>query len=140
MTVELSARERGDFQTPEKLARQVWATLDGSQHDLVIEPTFGLGSFLTTLPNDCQAHVLGWEIHEEYYRTTVEAVKAAIDDSRTTLLLRDVFTASDTDINTPPGSSILVIGNPPWVTNSEQGTFGGENTGKKRNFKMLSGL
>jgi len=138
--VNLSARQRGDFQTPEELAREVWKTLDASQFDLIIEPTFGLGSFLTTMPDDCKANVLGWEIQEDYYQTTIEELRGKIDHRRLKLLRRDVFLASGADINVLPDSTVLVIGNAPWVTNSEQGTLGGENTGTKRNLKMLPGF
>lgn len=139
-TVKLSARQRGDFQTPKELAREVWKTLDASQFDLVIEPTFGLGSFLTTMPDDCKANVLGWEIHEDYYQTTIEELRDKIDHRRLKLLRRDVFLASGADINVSSDSTVLVIGNAPWVTNSEQGTLGGENTGTKRNLKTLPGF
>ncbi len=139
-TVKLTARQRGDFQTPEELAREVWSTLDAAQYDLVIEPTFGLGSFLTTMPSECKANVLGWEIHKIYYQAMIATFGEKIDSSRVRLLRRDVFTASGTDITATPDSTVLVIGNPPWVTNSEQGTLGGANSGEKRNLKNLSGF
>ncbi|MCA1635296.1 MAG: hypothetical protein LC802_16795 [Acidobacteria bacterium] len=139
-TVKLTARQRGDFQTPEELAREVWRTIPSGQIDLVIEPTFGLGSFLTTMPGDCMADVLGWEIHENYYSATVEKLGSRAGGGEIRFLRRDVFSASISDINVSSESSVLVIGNPPWVTNSEQGVLGGENTGSKRNLKALSGL
>lgn len=139
-TVNLSARQRGDFQTPEELAREVWASLDASRFDLVVEPTFGLGSFLATMPNACRANVLGWEIHKDYYQAALAQMRDKIDQSRLRLLRRDIFAASGNDINTTPDTTVLVIGNPPWVTNSEQGMLGGMNTGEKRNLKTLSGF
>lgn len=36
--------------------------------------------------------------------------------------------------------NVLVLGNFPWVTNSQQGAIGGENLPKKRNFQNRSGL
>jgi hypothetical protein len=133
LVVELSARQRGDFQTPEELARQVWATIDCSQFDLIIEPTFGLGSFLITKP-DCSGGVIGWEIDKDYYQSTIEKVSEA------KLVLKDVFTVTSSDVPATPDSSVLVIGNPPWVTNAEQSVLGGRNTGTKQNLKSLNGF
>jgi hypothetical protein len=50
------------------------------------------------------------------------------------------FSASYEDIKVAPTASVLVIGNPPWVTNSEQGTLGGGNTGRKYKFENSAGL
>ena len=38
------------------------------------------------------------------------------------------------------GEPILVIGNPPWVTNSAMGLLGGSNLPSKSNFQRLRGL
>lgn len=139
-TDNLSARQRGDFQTPEELAREVWACLDTSRFDLVIEPTFGLGSFLRTMPRGYAGKVLGWEIHEEYYRATLEIIRDRVAPDRLRLFRGDVFSAAPGDLDATPDDEVLVIGNPPWVTNAEQGARGGGNTGGKRNIKKLAGL
>jgi len=134
----LTPRQRGDYQTPHDLARQVWETLKGAQFDLVIEPTFGMGSFFETMPATCNAAVIGWEIHQEYYWATVEGV--ASNRRQYDLYHGDILDASIADIVAPLGGDILVIGNPPWVTNAEQGVLGGRNTGGKVNLKNLPGL
>ena len=131
----LSARQRGDFQTPVDLARQIWATLDAASYDLIIEPTFGLGSFLATLPLAYRADVMGWEIEPEHWAAT----RAAMPE-RFRLHCSDIFAATLSDLGMPNDSQLLVIGNPPWVTNAEQGTLGGRNTGVKKNLKALAGL
>lgn len=136
----LSSRQRGDFQTPQELARKVWATINARQFDLIIEPTFGLGSFLATMPDGCGASVLGWEIESRYIRPTIEKLQARFPRRGFQLFNRDVFTVTSSEIPAPPNSSVLVIGNPPWVTNAEQGAMGGKNTGRKQNLKSLDGL
>ncbi len=135
---ELSARQRGDFQTPAALARKVWATIDVTQFDVIIEPTFGLGSFLVTIPGHARAKVVGWEIHGEYQQAAAAALQGHAGTFH--LLHGDVLNAVSADIDAPRDSSLLVIGNPPWVTNSEQGSLGGRNTGRKHNLKNLAGL
>jgi hypothetical protein len=129
--IALSPRQRGDFQTPVELARQVWSTVNVSDFDTIIEPTFGLGAFLKTLP-PTKAKVIGWEIEPSYF----EQVKS----NSHLLYLKDVFTVKQEDTLTNFASRVLVIGNPPWITNSEQSSLGGLNTGTKRNLKSLSGL
>lgn len=136
----LSPRQRGDFQTPEELARKIWATIDYRQFDLIIEPTFGLGSFLTTMPADCAAPVLGWEIESQCVQAARERLGRQQPLREFRLFHRDVFTVKASDIPASAQSRVLVIGNPPWVTNAEQGLLGGKNTGKKSNLKSLNGL
>ncbi len=140
MQVQLSHRQRGDFQTPQALASLVWKTLDPSQFDLIIEPTFGTGAFLRTLPETSRGMVLGWEIHQDYYQATKGALNTDPKHNGTKLFQRDVFEIRSSDIPAGQLSTVLVIGNPPWVTNAEQSALGGQNTGTKRNLKGLSGL
>ncbi len=113
LSIELSKRQRGDFQTPEPLARLIWDQLDTTKYDLVIEPTFGLGAFLTTIPPECPAQVVGWKIHHEYHAATT----AHLADSqvrRFALRQGDVFDATFKNIEVPANASILIIGNPPY--------------------------
>ncbi|MCA1566781.1 MAG: hypothetical protein LC803_14280 [Acidobacteria bacterium] len=135
---KLSARVRGDFQTPVELARLVWDTVDVSGVDLIIEPTFGAGSFLLSIPENCTAEVLGWEIDEFHYFSATENLKNQRRKAR--LIKGDVFAATASDIQLTPDASVLVIGNPPWVTNAEQGSLGESNAGKKHNLKNLPGF
>lgn len=137
--MDLSPRQRGDFQTPEDLASNIWAALDTSRFDVVIEPTFGLGSFIVTMPTNCKAKIRGWEIHREYYRATVEKVAGKSFDSAPVLFQRDVFTVTPDDLDFPPDASVLVVGNPPWVTNSEQGALQGEY-GREKKSKDIKGV
>lgn len=137
----LSARQRGDFQTPESLVAQVWSTLDASSYDLIVEPSFGLGAFFMGMPRVeiGKGNLVGWEIYNEYYDATVQAlIRRQYPVDR--LFRGDVLSASASDIGGSPDSSVLVVGNPPWVTNAEQGSLGGKNTGRKSNVKGLRGM
>lgn len=135
----LTARQRGDFQTPEALARQVWA-MCSAPYDVVIEPTFGLGAFLTAMPDEVNADVVGWEINEDYYQFTHSQLVAQRPAQNLQLMWGDVFCASASDLNLSSAAAVLVIGNPPWITNAEQGVLGGRNTGRKSNLKALPGF
>lgn len=137
---KLTSRQRGDFQTPEGLASNVWSTLEPSRFDLIIEPTFGKGSFLLTLPNNSKGTIVGWEIDSDYFHETKAALTHHCKYSEMNLVLGDVFNTRSSDLRVDRSSKVLVIGNPPWVTNSEQSSLGGQNTGTKRNLKSLKGL
>ncbi len=139
-SVKLSPRQRGDFQTPEALAQLVWKTLDPSQFDFIIEPTFGKGSFLSTLPDTASEAILGWEIDQDHFEQTKVALHSHPKSGQMRLSLGDIFKIDQNDVSVDATSRVLVIGNPPWVTNSEQSSLGSLNTGTKRNLKSLSGL
>lgn len=134
---ELNIRQRGDFQTPEPLARQVWSLVNVADYDLLIEPTFGAGSFLSTAPEDGTTPIFGWEIHREHYERTRARFAGR---ARMQLAHGDIFAVTGDDLPLNAATAALVIGNPPWVTSAEQGVLGGRNTGPKRNMKALAGL
>src|SRR5207302_7770979 len=45
-----------------------------------------------------------------------------------------------TDLEWSETGPLLVVGNPPWVTNSELGTLGSDNLPQKTNIKGLRGI
>ena len=129
--------EFGDFQTPDVLARATCEMLYrlGVSPGSIVEPTCGRGSFLqavtSVFPNCTQ--VIGVEVNPDY-ATAAKAIERA-----------DVY-CEDFFEKDWPGTldgllePILVIGNPPWVTNSAVGTLGGTNLPAKSNFQRLNGL
>ena len=129
--------EFGDFQTPDVLARnvcEVLRNLDISP-ETVLEPTCGKGSFLrasTEFFSSC-SNVFGYEIRPEY----VEEAKS-VDGA--TVRCQDFFQMDWPGLFRQLQEPILVIGNPPWVTNSAMGAVGGTNLPAKSNFRGFSGL
>ena len=129
--------EFGDFQTPAALADQVCGKLGalGVTPRSIIEPTCGTGSLLraavAAFPD--ASSVIGVEINPEYAE-----VARAVDqaDVRCRDFFRTDWPGTLTDLRDP----VLVIGNPPWVTNSEMGRLGGSNLPDKSNFQRLRGL
>lgn len=134
-------KEFGDFQTPESLATRavgLVAKLFGTP-ETVIEPTAGLGAFLQASAKqwDGAATYEGYEINKEY----VDAAEASLEGSGAVLHHRDFFTEDWNQNLAKSGSSrVLVIGNPPWVTNSDLGQLGSSNLPKKTNFQGLRGF
>jgi hypothetical protein len=136
--------EYGDFQTPDDLARAVCARLRaaGIRPDTIVEPTCGAGSFLVaaaeTFPE--ASRIFGFEINPGH----LEALHHRINEhpilARIELQQSDFFTADWKAHFDKMPDQILVIGNFPWVTNSEQSVIGGNNLPEKNNFMGHKGF
>ncbi len=86
--------------------------------------------------------ILAVEIQESHCRS---ARSLSIDrgprGSRVEITHADLFDLDlKRDLNWLEGGPLLVIGNPPWVTNSELGALGSRSRPPRRNFKGLSGM
>ncbi len=124
--------ELGDFQTPPRLAALIVERLSDRTWDRLLEPTCGSGSFLAA-GSGFAIECVGIEVQPAYAR-----------EARTygTVIEADIFDmdfARDVSWKDPTGS-LLVIGNPPWVTNSQLGSFGSLNLPDKRNIRGLRGI
>lgn len=147
----IARREYGDFQTPRNLSDTVCSLLRSQRVSpmILIEPTFGKGSFIISALNSFPAlsQIHGVEIHEPYCWHTkfiiLEHFVERPDVNRPSIYLYcdDVFTFDFRSIaDTLDQGETLVIGNPPWVTNSELSSLNSTNIPKKSNFKSHNGL
>jgi hypothetical protein len=138
----VSARkEFGDFQTPLDLAREVVALLDSlfGGPSRIIEPTAGLGAFLQAAQErwETAAAYQGYELNPAY----VEAARSCLAGRNIAITQQDFFQGDWRRILCPAGDEkVLVLGNPPWVTNSELGSLGSKNLPAKTNFQGLRGF
>jgi len=134
-------KEFGDFQTPESLATRATslvASIYGTP-DCVIEPTAGLGTFLKSAVAQWQndSEYEGYEINEEY----VKEARKDLENLGVKFFHRDFFTEDwKKNLARSGNSKLLVIGNPPWVTNSDLGQLGSQNLPDKTNFQGLRGF
>lgn len=125
-----SVREFGDFQTPLDLARRVVARLraEGSAPGAVIEPGCGRGAFVRAALEAFDAPVLGVEINPEHLAALRE-----LDPARVTPVAGDFFAVDwEARLAALPGP-LLILGNPPWVTNAELGRLGSANRAPRTN-------
>jgi len=132
-----AAVEFGDFQTPHALCRQVCHVLSqsGLSPASIVEPTCGKGSFLRTSTRvfpDCRS-ILGFEINPVY----AEEV-AAIDGI--SVRQADFFATDWPDVFGMLPEPVLVIGSPPWVTNSSIGSLNGSNLPVRSNLLNMPGM
>lgn len=129
--------EFGDFQTPPELAREACRALRrlGTSPASILEPTCGKGAFLRASLEGFEnvATVLGVEVNPEYVRAarSVPGVRVECGD----FFERD-WPATLDSLSEP----LLVVGNPPWVTNSAVGAIRGTNLPTKSNFQKHAGL
>lgn len=137
-------RELGDFQTPLPLVKLVLDCLgrSGKQWARAIEPTCGYGNFVKGLlelakpPREIQA----FELQQDYLE---EVGKLGYDGSSTRAIFKhaDIFRLNfQRDLQWRESGPLLVVGNPPWVTNAELGVLGSDNLPMKANIKQLRGI
>lgn len=135
--------EFGDFQTPTALANEVCALLKrlGIEPDTIIEPTCGTGAFLVAAAEIFPKAILsGWEINADYVKQARMALKAAKERNRSTIKAQDFFSHDWAAEVAMAAGSVLVLGNPPWVTNSAVASLNGSNLPVKENFMGLRGI
>ena len=131
-------REYGDYQTPIDFAEKVCTYLKDYRHikpSAIVEPTCGVGSFLESSLLFEANEYYGIEINPEYCDTC----RKKINDSRVKIINSDFFTFSSKAL-IQDKRQILVIGNPPWITNSTLSALGSNNLPIKANFKGLKGI
>ena len=136
-------RELGDFQTPSALVTQVLQALGpiGGRWPRVLEPTCGSGQFIhglleqRSLPREIQAI----EIQQSHWQAAQELIAAtASGDVHVELTHADLFSLDlSRDLHWSAPGPLLVIGNPPWVTNSELGRLASPHRPPRRNVKGL---
>ena len=137
----------GDFQTPPALVSAVLSRLGatGSRWPRVLEPTCGKGNFLAGLLalDPPPREVIGIEAQAGHLADAKAVARGAPEPVRVVLTGANVFDADMTgdalgwhDDSGP----ILVVGNPPWVTNSALGALGSGNRPVRVNLKSAKGL
>ncbi len=134
----------GDFQTPDVLVADVvdlvhkWAPEPAS----IMEPTCGVGNFLSAaaIRFDGARDVLGIEINPDYVATARrKLVQTGLHD-RVKVEAGDFFTIDWKAVMAQLPEPLLVIGNPPWVTNAGLGAIGASNLPRKTNFQGHRGI
>ncbi|MDR1483709.1 MAG: hypothetical protein LBT09_02680, partial [Planctomycetaceae bacterium] len=145
--VKRDKSEYGDFQTPLNLARRIccWLKEQGIEPQVLVEPTCGCGNFilaaLETFPSI--EYIYGIEIYEPYIAETEKKLEPFVKERNidVKIIQDDVFHFQFNDIAKKHKSqSILVLGNPPWVTNSELSVKESDNLPTKSNLKNVAGI
>jgi hypothetical protein len=137
-------KDFGDFQTPLSLVMAVLERLyaSGKTWPRVLEPTCGRGNFiegLLKLPTP-PCEIQGLEIQQPYL-ANVQRLAASSSSTRVVVKHANIFDLNiHQDLQWGTTGPLLVIGNPPWITNSELGVHESTNLPQKSNIKKLRGI
>ena len=143
--------EYGDFQTPIQLAESVCQYLIKKKVKprILIEPTCGKGNFILSALQSFKGieEVYGIEIYKPYiWETKLRILSQALkkkfkSHARIHLFHTSIFDFSFQNLfSSAPTGPVLVLGNPPWVTNAMLGALDSTNLPPKSNFKNIQGL
>jgi hypothetical protein len=149
--VSETRREYGDFQTNKNLSNLVvtYVSLKRNDFEFLLEPTCGKGNFILASIESFKTlkKIVGVEIYKPYVWETKFKIlnyflanqinsKPEID-----IIHGNAFEYSYENLaKATKQLRTLIIGNPPWVTNSELGSINSKNLPNKSNFKKHSGL
>ncbi|MGC8539504.1 MAG: hypothetical protein ACP5QA_02625 [Phycisphaerae bacterium] len=134
----------GDFQTPIELAKEVCAFLRsrGTDPKSIVEPTCGIGNILraaiASFPNvKC---LLGVDISDQHVAMAKAAITGANPNVHIEIISKNFFHVDWWDKIRLMPRPLLMLGNPPWVTNSHLGVLGSDNLPLKSNIQQDGGL
>ena len=137
----------GDFQTPITLTDRIcrYISSKGFKPQILIEPTCGAGNFVFSAIKyfPTLKFVYCVELQSKYKNIFFHK----LEKFRKNLTLKieyhvdNIFTHQFSErLKVTSDKPILIIGNPPWVTNSEIARLGGNNLPPKSNLKQLKGI
>lgn len=136
-------KEYGDFQTPLSLARRVAALVKQEERHVgtIVEPTCGLGAFLQATAEffGKSPTYWGFDVNPDYVKAASSAL-AGIGFPQAVVQQRDFYTTDWRDFLCGQSEPLLIIGNPPWITNAGMGVIGGKNLPEKSNFQGHGGF
>jgi hypothetical protein len=136
--------EFGDFQTPDSLAlHATWRIRElGINPRSIIEPTCGRGAFLAaaaTVFQDAE-RLVGMDINAAHLQIAGAKLLGGAYHDRVSLRELDFFKVNWGDTLREYPRPWLILGNPPWVTNSELGSIASANLPEKSNFQDRMGI
>jgi len=145
-----TAQEYGDFQTPLPLAKVVCQRLFalGYRPNVLVEPTCGNGNFIIAALEVFPSirRVFGLEIQAVYVAECKARLLAALltrPELKREIQIRqgNIFAETfKTSALQSDEDEILILGNPPWVTNTALSALDSTNLPAKSNFKKHAGL
>ena len=136
--------EYGDWQTSFEFACLVCRYLkrQGIDPQIIIEPTCGKGNFIKAAiaTFDNLEEIYGVEIYKPYL-DELKVYTDTLNHVTVHLFYHDVFTFNFNEIKCQiQGKNMLILGNPPWVTNSELSKNNSENIPTKYNYRDARGI
>jgi len=139
-----SKAEFGDFQTPYELALRASSLLfqQGLRPISVLEPTCGKGNFLLAALDafPTLSNAIGLDINGDYAMTARDRIEHTYTKRKVRVIQQDFFATDWPPLLQSLPDPLLIIGNPPWVTNAALGSLGSHNLPRKSNIKNHRGI
>jgi len=143
--------EYGDFQTNMSLCDRVAKVLMDKNFapQIIIEPTCGKGNFIISALKQFKniEKIIAIEVYKPYlWECKLAIIEFYKNNPRTNkpeiiLFHKNIFSVDLEEItNLCNKKECLLLGNPPWVTNSKLGTLHSKNLPQKKNLKNQKGL
>ena len=140
-------KEYGDYQTPSTFSDEICTYI--CKHfqlnpDIIFEPSFGIGNFIKSANSSfCNIKkIFGVEINTDYFNIANKNYFNKINDVEKYFYNEDIlrfdFNKIKSKINKK--DNLLILGNPPWVTNTKLSELNSANLPQKSNFKKNNGL
>lgn len=150
-SIQNSKSEYGDWQTNLQLAVSVCKKIrnKGIAPELIIEPTCGVGNFVLAalmVFGKTIKRIIAIEIFEPYltslkYKLLEYCINNDTEITATIELYnQNIFDFKYSHLNIKRNDNILILGNPPWATNSKLSGMSSDNLPQKVNYKRLRGL
>ncbi|MHA1785739.1 MAG: hypothetical protein ACTSVE_11140 [Candidatus Helarchaeota archaeon] len=146
------ARDMGDFQTPKQLTDKVCEYLFniGINPTFLIEPTCGTGNFIISALEYFPKlkYIYCIEIQEEYEwyfklnllrKSFEQPINVNIEFHKDNIFTHP-FSKKFLGLLTKSSGTNLILGNPPWVTNTELSILNSDNLPLKSNIKGHKGI
>ena len=129
-------KELGDYQTPLNFANEVVKYIKDNYDfmpDFIIEPNCGIGNFFKAAEQYYKSKMIGIEINKNYSEI------AKRNNPKAVICNQSIF-EYEWEENIKKFDNVLILGNPPWVTNTELGKLNSENLPQKTNLKKYKGI
>jgi len=146
------SRDLGDFQTPIQLTDRICKHLSDMNIDpyILIEPTCGIGNFIISALDHFPSlkHIYCIEIQEDHewrfklnlmQKSLEKNIKTEISFNRDNIFAHQYSRRLIQLLRKYPGR-VLILGNPPWVTNTELSLLNSNNLPSKSNIKKHRGI
>lgn len=138
-------RDLGDFQTPPALVAAVLERIGpvGLRWSRVLEPTCGRGHFVAGLLalDRPPREIIGLELQAGHLAEARASTQGVSSETRVDLIHGDLFTLDLRQaLRWREEGPLLVVGNPPWVTNAELGAMESGNRPHRSNIKAARGI
>ncbi len=141
--------EYGDFQTPLNFAVSVINLIKNKniEPEIIIEPTCGKGNFIVAALSIYHniRQIYGFEINKTYcLESKINILNYFLENKINNIPEIRIFHENifdfDFNILNINKKGILIIGNPPWVTNTDLSKLNSNNLPSKTNFKQVNGI